>query len=97
MSDMERIDRSPGRSAALTAAAAVSQRSAGLTESKTVELRSDRSEAPQLTPAPAEAPEHPAETISGPGNPQPAKRSQRLRWALSSSRRPPIAAMATRS
>jgi hypothetical protein len=94
MSDMERIDRS---TAALTAAAAVSQPSAGLAESKTVELRPDRSEAPQLTPAPVEAPEHPAEKISGPGNPQPAKRSQRLRWALSSSRRPPIAAMATRS
>jgi hypothetical protein len=93
MSNIERIDRSPGRSAALTAAAGVSQRSAGLAESRTVELRSDRSEAPP--PTPAEAPEHPAEKISGPGNPPPAKRSRRLRWALSSSRRPPIAAMAT--
>jgi membrane fusion protein (multidrug efflux system) len=80
MSNIERIDRRPGRSAALAAAADVSQRSAGLAETKTVELRSNRSEAPQ--PAPAEAPEHPAENISGPGNPPPAKRSQRLRRAL---------------
>jgi membrane fusion protein, multidrug efflux system len=82
MSNIERIDRSPGRSAALTAAAAVAQRSAGLAESKTVELRSDRSEAPQPMPEPAQAPEHPAEKTSGPGNPPPAKRSRRLRRAL---------------
>jgi membrane fusion protein (multidrug efflux system) len=80
MSNIERIDRRPGRSAALAAAADVSQRSAGLAETKTVELRSNRSEAPQ--PAPAEAPEHAAEKISGPGNPPPAKRSRRLRRAL---------------
>jgi membrane fusion protein (multidrug efflux system) len=82
MSNIERIDRRPGRSAALTVAADVSQRSAGLAESKTVELRSDLSEAPQPTPAPAEAPEHAAENISGAGNLPPAKRSQRLRRAL---------------
>jgi hypothetical protein len=68
MSNIERIDRCSARSAALTAAADVSQRSAGLAESKTVGLRSDPSETPQ--PAPAQAPEHNAEKISGPGNPE---------------------------
>jgi membrane fusion protein, multidrug efflux system len=82
MSNIERIDRRAGRSAALAAAADVSPGSAGLAESKTVEVRSDPGAAPQPVPAPAEAPEHPAEKISGSGNPPPARRSQRLRWAL---------------
>jgi len=82
MSKIERIDRRPGRAGALAAAADVSQRSAGFGEGKTVELRADRSEAPQPKPAPAELPEQPAEKTAGPGNPPPAKRRQRLRWAL---------------
>jgi membrane fusion protein, multidrug efflux system len=82
MSNMEQINLRAGRSGLLAAAANSSQRSAGLAENKTVELRSDRGEARQRVPAPTELPEHPAEKISAPGNPPPAKRSQRLRWAL---------------
>jgi len=82
MSNIERIDRRPGRSAALAAAAVFSQRSARFPESKTVELGSDRSEARQPTPVPAELPGYPAERTFGPGTPPPARRSQRLRWLV---------------
>ena len=82
MSNIERIDRRPGRSSPLAATADVSQRSSGFAESKTVESRAERGEAPQPKPAPVEPPEQPAEKVSGPGNPPPAKRRQRLRWAL---------------
>jgi membrane fusion protein (multidrug efflux system) len=82
MSNLERIDRRPGRSSPLAAAADVSPPSARFAESKTVELRSEPTEVPQPKPAPAELPEHPVEKTSGPGNPPPAKRRQRLRWAL---------------
>jgi RNA polymerase sigma-70 factor (ECF subfamily) len=82
MSNIERIDRRPGRSAALAAAAVFSQRSARFPESKTVELGSNRSEARQPTPAPAELPGYPAERTFGAGTPPPAGRSQRLRWLV---------------
>jgi RNA polymerase sigma-70 factor, ECF subfamily len=82
MSNIERIDLCRGRFGPLAAAADFSQRGARFAESKTVELRFDRSEGRQPTPAPAELPEYPAEKTFGPGAPPPAKRSQRLRWPV---------------
>ena len=82
MSNVEQIDRRLDRSAAPAAAADVSQRTAGLAGSKTVELRSDRGQPPRPVQLPAKAPEKPDAKTSGPGSPPAAKRSQRLRWAL---------------
>ncbi len=81
MSNIELIDRRSSRSGSPAPAADVAQ-PARFTESKTVELRSDRGEARQPMPAPAARPEQAAEKESGPGSPPPAKRSQRLRFAL---------------
>jgi membrane fusion protein, multidrug efflux system len=82
MSNIEQVDHRPGHRGPLATAADARQRSRKLAESKTFQLRSDRNEALQPALAPAETPEHPAEEISGPGNPPPGARTRRLRWAL---------------
>jgi membrane fusion protein (multidrug efflux system) len=89
MSKIERIDRRAGRTGPVAAPADAQRGSCSLdgklsskfAGANTVELRSDRSEAPQPIPQPAELPP-PAEKVSTPEPVRPARRRQRLRWVL---------------
>src|ERR1700751_3322668 len=89
MSKIERIDRRAGRTGPVGAPADAQRGSCSLdgklsakfAGANAVELRSDRSEAPQPTPQPVELPP-PAPKGSAPEPARPGKRRQRLRWVL---------------
>jgi membrane fusion protein (multidrug efflux system) len=82
MTAIERIERRVHQRRLVPTAPDSPQRSGKLAESQTIARPSDRSEAREARPSPAELPERVAEKISAPEKAALGKRRQRLRWAL---------------